>query len=138
MRVIKEFLSDSYDFLTSFVSGLHRWSITVGRATWPPLKIFHHREHRGSQGRPIYALLCVPLCPLCLGFCGSRLRVEIHRLHGQIPVRVEDFEAPLLFALEGFLIGIHLLLERGFAESFICPGAILQTDGHPQLPPPTL
>ena len=36
-------------------------------------------------------------------------RVEVQVLDGQIPMRIEDFEAPLLFLLVGFLVGIKLL-----------------------------
>ena len=37
------------------------------------------------------------------------LRVQVEIFHRQVPVRVEDFEAPLLLALVGFLVGEELL-----------------------------
>jgi hypothetical protein len=38
------------------------------------------------------------------------LLFHIDRLHRQIPVPIKNLKPPLLFALEGLLIGIHLLL----------------------------
>jgi hypothetical protein len=37
--------------------------------------------------------------------CSWLFSVEVHRFYGEVPVGVEDFEAALLFAGVGFLVG---------------------------------
>src|SRR5215472_16057948 len=50
-----------------------------------------------------------------VSLCPSRTklaRVEVHVLNGQVPVRVENLEAALLFLLVRFLVGIELPDDR--------------------------
>src|ERR1017187_1012253 len=79
------------------------------------------------QKTPPYPLR--PLWSKALWLC-----VQVHHLHRQVPVRVEDLEAPLLFALERILVGIHLLLQRGFVKGFVGHGGVLEYDGHAEVP----
>src|ERR1700730_9095475 len=65
----------------------------------------------------------------------SELRFQIDRLYRQVPMSVENFETPLLFALESFLVGVHLLLESRFIERFMGHGRILEDNGHAKIPP---
>src|SRR6266705_2469471 len=65
----------------------------------------------------------------------SELRFQIDRLYRQVPMPVENFEAPLLFALESLLVGVHLLLHSRFIERFIGHGRILEDNGHAKIPP---
>jgi hypothetical protein len=44
---------------------------------------------------------------------------QVHRLQGQVPVGVEDFETLLLFAVVGFFVGEQLFLQCILVERFI-------------------
>src|SRR6266705_4934729 len=61
-------------------------------------------------------------------------RVEVHVLDGQVPVRVENLETPLLFLLVRFLIRIELLDQRGAVEIVVGNRSVLEDDGHPVIP----
>src|SRR3989442_14657000 len=61
---------------------------------------------------------------------------QIHSLEWQIPMRVENLEAPLLLALVGFLIRKQLLLYRVFVKSFISDRGVLENDRYSIIPAP--
>src|ERR1700739_611769 len=69
-------------------------------------------------------------------YADSRLFLQISSFHRQVPMRVEDFEAALLFPLKCFLIGVHLLLQRGLVEWLVGDGGVLEDDGHAIVPAP--
>src|SRR5208337_471102 len=106
MGTIKDFLRDCYQRLTSANYNM------CTRCRW---------NSRGSAPG---------------GRAGSRhlFRVQIDRLHRQVPMRVEDFEAALFFALERILVGIHLLLQRSLVEGLVGDSGVLEDDGHAEIP----
>src|ERR1700752_5370547 len=88
-----------------------------------------------------YGFPRVPSKPTGIRSRGTRTRdsglfLKISSFHRQVPMRVEDFEAALLFALKCFLIGVHLLLQRGLVERLVGDGGILEDDGHAIVPAP--
>src|SRR5580658_6720083 len=71
-----------------------------------------------------------------IGIFDAVLFFQAHRLHRQIPMPVENLKTSLLFALEGLLIGIHLLLQRRFIERLVSHSRILEDNGHAEVPTP--
>ena len=69
----------------------------------------------------------------CPGWQGS-LGVQVDVLDGQVPVRIEDFKAALLFLLVRLLVGIELFDERFLVEAIIGDGGILKDDGDAVVP----
>src|SRR5260370_6920101 len=63
-------------------------------------------------------------------------RLEVHILDRQIPVRIQDFKAPLFLFLIGLLIGIELLDHRGAVKIVVGDRRILEDDGDPVIPSP--
>src|SRR5260370_37916064 len=60
--------------------------------------------------------------------------IELYVLDRQIPVRLQDFEAALLFFLVRFLIGTKLLDNRGAVEIVVGNRCVLEDDGHAIIP----
>ena len=60
--------------------------------------------------------------------------VEIDVLDGHVPVRVENFEAVLLFPLVGVLIGKKLLEQRRGIEIVVSDFGVLENDGGAIVP----
>src|SRR5919109_5293874 len=64
----------------------------------------------------------------------SSARVEVDLFDGQVPVRVEDLEAALLFFLVGFLVVIELLDDRRAVEIVVGDGGVLENNRHAIIP----
>src|ERR1700731_1385874 len=71
----------------------------------------------------------------CLASVLPRLAgVEIEILDGQIPVRVEDFKAPLLFLLVGVLVGEELFQDRRGIKVIVGDLRVLEDDSGAKIP----
>src|SRR3984893_17934652 len=77
------------------------------------------------------------------GWCGRgrdardrTLLLQVQRLHRQVPVRIQNLKASLLFALVGRLIRKELLLQSIFFEGLVGHGGILEHNGHAVIPAP--
>src|ERR1039458_4221142 len=62
--------------------------------------------------------------------------LQVHCLHRQIPMPLQNLEPPLLFALERRLEGMNLFLQPRLIERFVRPRRILEDDGHAEIPAP--
>jgi hypothetical protein len=62
------------------------------------------------------------------------LRIQINILNRHVPVRVKDFEAMLLFALVGILVGKKLLEERRGIKRVVSDLGVLEDDGGAIVP----
>src|SRR5260370_17418276 len=69
-------------------------------------------------------------------FSRQSARLQVHVLNGQIPVRVENLEPPLLFFLVRVLVRIEFLDDRRTVEIIVRAGRVLETYAHPSIHPP--
>src|SRR2546430_1547815 len=113
MAAIKNPAHLHYDRFTSFPKSLHRDGLT---------------------GIFVLAAVEISFSARTLLISRRSFRVEVYCLDWQIPMRVENLESPLLLALERFLIGIQLLLQRCLIEGLISYSRVLEDDGYTKVP----
>jgi hypothetical protein len=77
-----------------------------------------------------------PLLPERVSLWSASLRVEVDVFDGQVPVRIEDLEPPLLFFLVAILVRIELLDQGGAVEIVVGDRRIFEADGNPVIPAP--
>src|SRR5215472_9389348 len=64
------------------------------------------------------------------------IALQFHCLDRQVPMRIQDLKAPLLFPFVGFLIRPELLLDGCLVESFVGHGRVPEDNGHTIVPAP--
>jgi hypothetical protein len=84
--------------------------------------------------RTDYVSLFFPVIPCVFEALVVLPQVEIHVLDRQIPMRIQDFEAPLLFFLVGLLVEIELLDDARAVEIVVGNRGVLENDGDAEIP----